>query len=94
MDYKTLSDEALLRALDIHLPNGPVPFGRAKWWQLVRAGEAPQPALRTGKVTAWRWDDIRAYLNELADKSPHATPAQQRPRPTSDTGRKHWAHPA
>lgn len=66
MNYNSLTDEALLRAVDIHRPNGPLPFSRAMWFKLVRAGEAPQPAFRSHRCTAWRWGDVRAYLRQLA----------------------------
>lgn len=64
MDYRTLPDEALLRAEDVYRP-GPYPGGRSKWLAEVKAGRAPQP-VRIGHMTAWRWGDVRRYLDRLA----------------------------
>lgn len=67
IDFNHLTDEALLRSLEFLKPSGPVPAGRTKWLELVAAGKAPQPVIRTGRLTAWRWGDIREYLISLAN---------------------------
>ena len=72
MDYRTLPDSALLRAADIHRPNGPYPGGRSKWFQEVKDRRAPQP-IHIGRMAAWRWADVRSYLDELADAAGQQT---------------------
>ncbi len=65
VEYQNLTDDALLRSSDIHRPNGPFPGGRSTWWNLVARGEAPQP-VRYGRITAWRWGDVKTYLQKIA----------------------------
>ncbi len=38
MRYDELPDAALLRLSEITRPDGPVPYRRTKWLELVRAG--------------------------------------------------------
>lgn len=66
MNYQHLSDDALLRGSDVYLPNGPVPLRRSAWYARVQAGEAPRPIRISQRATAWRWADVRAYLQRLA----------------------------
>lgn len=66
LDYSTLPDEALLHAVEVHRPRGPVPLGRTAWNEAVRQGEAPAPVVRRHRSTLYRWGDIRAYLEKLA----------------------------
>lgn len=66
LDYRNLPDEALLRDRDIFRP-GPFPGGRSAWWAAARRGEAPQP-VKIGRMTAWRWSTVRAYLDCLAGR--------------------------
>lgn len=68
LDFKNLPDEALLRAKEIHRPLGPYPGGHSSWWAAVARGEAPDP-VRIGGVTAWRWGDVRKYLDTLAGRA-------------------------
>jgi predicted DNA-binding transcriptional regulator AlpA len=65
-NFTTLPDEALLRVREFTAPRGPLPYGRSKFLDLVSNGEAPQPAVRKPRLTAWRWLDIRNYLVSLA----------------------------
>lgn len=66
IDYLRLTDDALLRAADIHRPRGPVPYSRSRWYAEVRAGRAPQPVRIAERIVAWRWGDVREYLRRLA----------------------------
>lgn len=67
-DFKKLPPEALLPVDLLCQPAGPVPFRRSKFLELVRLGEAPQPALRQPRCTRWRWSDIQAWLDQLAGR--------------------------
>lgn len=66
LDYSKLPDEALLHAVEVHRPHGPVPLGRTAWNEAVRRGAAPQPVVRRHRSTLYRWADIRDYLDRLA----------------------------
>lgn len=39
-----------------------VPFSSATLWRKVRAGTFPSPVKLSERVTAWRADDIRAWM--------------------------------
>ncbi len=40
-----------------------IPVGRSTWWAGVKSGIYPQPIKLSPKVTVWRVEDIRAYIN-------------------------------
>lgn len=40
------------------------------WFELVRAGKAPQPAFRGNRCTRYRLADVRAWLVEFARTGP------------------------
>lgn len=39
-----------------------VPFSSATLWRKVKAGEFPRPVKLSERVTAWRVEDIRAWM--------------------------------
>ena len=41
-----------------------VPFSDSTLWRRVRAGTFPAPVKLSERVTAWRAEDIRAWLND------------------------------
>jgi len=41
------------------------------WQRLVRAGAAPQPAVRAPRYTRWRLADVRAWLLQRAEQTDH-----------------------
>jgi len=41
-----------------------LPFSAATLWRLVRAGKFPQPVKLSPRVTAWKAEHIRAWLDE------------------------------
>jgi predicted DNA-binding transcriptional regulator AlpA len=62
-DFNHLPDSALLRERQLLPPQGPVPFGSASLWRKVKAGTFPTPIrLNDGRMTCWRWGDVRAWL--------------------------------
>jgi hypothetical protein len=43
-----------------------IPVSRSTWWEGVKTGRFP-PAFKLGPaITAWRVEDIRALINQLA----------------------------
>ena len=40
----------------------PVPFSSATLWRRVKAGTFPKPVKLSERVTAWRVEDVRAWL--------------------------------
>lgn len=47
------------------------PVGASTWWRMVRMGHAPKPVKLGPGTTAWRCEDIRAFIEE---KGKAATP--------------------
>lgn len=41
---------------------GLLPMGESTIWDKVRAGEFPQPVKLTERITAWRIEDIHAWM--------------------------------
>lgn len=39
-----------------------VPFSSATLWRLVKAGKFPAPVRLADRVTAWRAEDVRAWM--------------------------------
>jgi len=42
-----------------------LPFSAATLWRMVKAGTFPKPIKLSPRVTAWRVEDITAWLNNL-----------------------------
>lgn len=56
-----LPDEALLR---IRRLTDVVPLSSVTIWRRVKAGQFPKPIkLDEGRITAWRWGEVRAWLD-------------------------------
>jgi len=41
---------------------GMVPFSPATLWRKVKSGEFPQPVKLSARVTAWRLEDVHAWM--------------------------------
>ena len=59
IDFKSLPDEALVRQKDIITV---LPFSVATLWRRVRSNEFPEPIRIDAGITAWRWGDVRNWL--------------------------------
>jgi prophage regulatory protein len=46
--------------------SGIVPFSSATLWRKVKGGEFPAPAKLSERVTAWRVEDVRQWLDAQA----------------------------
>ncbi len=44
-----------------------IPFSSATLWRKVRAGQFPRPVKLSERVTAWRVDDIREWMQSRAE---------------------------
>jgi prophage regulatory protein len=41
-----------------------IPFSPATLWRRVKSGDFPRPVKLSARVTAWRVEDIRAWMGE------------------------------
>jgi prophage regulatory protein len=48
------------------IPN-PIPFSAATLWRKVKDGSFPAPVKLSERVTAWRVEDIRAWMESFSD---------------------------
>lgn len=66
LDYDRLPDRALVRERQL-LPV--LPFTSPTLWRKVKAGAFPAPIrLDHGRITAWRWGDVREWLEAQVRK--------------------------
>jgi len=69
------------------IPKVLLPFSPSTLWRMVRAGAFPAPVKLSQGVTAWRVEDVRAWLEASHKKSawrcgrkhPHMPTARQAP---------------
>lgn len=59
VDYKNLPDIAMVRERQL-IPV--LPFTSPTLWRRVRSGDFPQPVRLPGRITAWKWGDVRQWL--------------------------------
>lgn len=65
INYDNLPDAALLREKQL----APIlPWSSATLWRRVKTGQFPQPVRLDGRVTCWRWGDVRDWLEAQTDR--------------------------
>lgn len=43
-----------------------IPVSKSTWWEGVKSGRFPQPVKLGPRITAWRVEDIRALIEQVA----------------------------
>lgn len=66
-DHNDLPRTGFLRLSAIIAPNGPIPVSKSTWWAGVKTGRYPRPVKLSTRVTAWRVEDIRAFIEKGAE---------------------------
>ena len=66
VDFKNLSDDALVRERDVLQV---LPYSAATFWRRVNSGGFPKPIRLDGRVTCWRWGDVREWLRSQVEKA-------------------------
>jgi predicted DNA-binding transcriptional regulator AlpA len=56
-----------LRLSAVLAPAGPIPVSRSTWYAGIRDGRYPAPVKLGPRISAWRAEDIRTLIKELAD---------------------------
>lgn len=46
-----------------------IPVSKSTWWDGVKSGRFPKPVKLSARTTAWRVEDIRALIDQLATES-------------------------
>lgn len=41
-----------------------IPVGKSTWWAGIKTGRYPKPVKLAARVTAWRVEDIRAFIDQ------------------------------
>ena len=57
-----LPHSGFVRLSNIIAPGGPLPISKSAWWEGVRTQRYPQPVKLGPRITAWRCEDIRAFM--------------------------------
>ncbi len=64
--YGELPAEGYIRQSQL-IP-APVPLSSSTLWRMVKAGAFPTPVKLSGRVTAWRVEDVRQWLDAQVAK--------------------------
>jgi prophage regulatory protein len=67
-DDRQLPTKGFVRLSAILGPGGPIPVSKSTWWAGVKSGRFPTPVKLGPRMTAWRIEEIRALLEQLAGK--------------------------
>ena len=57
-----LPNTGFVRLSGIIAPKGPLPISKSSWWEGVKAQRYPQPVKLGPRITAWRCEDVHAYI--------------------------------
>lgn len=63
MNYRNLPDNALIRQRQL-LPI--IGLSAATLWRRVANDQFPKPKKLSARVTAWKWGEVRAWLDEVS----------------------------
>jgi prophage regulatory protein len=55
-----------LRLPAIIAPHGPIPVSKSTWWAGIKTGRYPKPVKLSARISAWRVEDIRAFIEDGA----------------------------
>jgi prophage regulatory protein len=61
-----LPPTGFVRLTSVLAPLGPIPVSRSTWWAGIKDGRYPKPVKLGPRITAWRVEDIRAFIMEGA----------------------------
>lgn len=66
INFDALPDSALVRLRQLR---GVVPLSPATIWRYVGAGKFPKPIKVGAAITAWRWGEVRAWLEAQSGRA-------------------------
>ena len=62
MNNNELPQTGFLRLPAIIAPHGFIPVSKSTWWAGIKSGRYPKPVKLSARVSAWRVEDIRAFI--------------------------------
>jgi prophage regulatory protein len=62
----SLPQTGFLRLPAIIAPRGPIPVSKSTWWAGIKTGRYPKPVKLSARISAWRVEDIRAFIENGA----------------------------
>ena len=60
-----LANTGFIRISEILAPKGPIPVSKSTWWAGVKSGRFPKPVKLGPRTTAWRVEDILAFIEAI-----------------------------
>lgn len=67
MSSQRLPETGFIRLATIIGPGGLIPVSKSTWWEGVKSGRFPQPVKLGPRITAWRIEDIRAFIADPSE---------------------------
>jgi prophage regulatory protein len=61
-----LPKTGFVRLPAIIAPHGPIPVSKSTWWAGIKTGRYPKPVKLSARITAWRVEDICAFIESGA----------------------------
>ncbi len=68
LSFGSLPAEGFIRQAQLLSP-GPVSWSAATLWRKVRSGDFPAPIKLSERITAWRVEDVRDWINNQGHKT-------------------------
>ena len=65
-NHSEIPSTGFLRLPNIIAPHGPIPVSKSTWWAGIKTGRYPKPVKLSTRITAWRVEDIRAFIESGA----------------------------
>lgn len=66
LNHSPLPSTGFVRLPSIIAPHGPIPVSKSTWWAGIKTGRYPKPVKLGLRITAWRVEDIRAFIESGA----------------------------
>lgn len=63
-NQSAIPSTGFLRLSAIIAPHGPIPVSKSTWWSGVKTGRYPKPVKLSTRITAWRVEDIRDFIEK------------------------------
>ncbi len=62
-NHPELPSTGFVRLPAVIAPHGPIPVSKSTWWAGIKTGRYPKPVKLSARISAWRVEDIRAFID-------------------------------